>query len=413
MSAKSPHFQKKNNEGAASDEKHKSSESERHAKVSNEKNKSTERLNPNNTNLRKSTKTDELLPVKDLGVRHEKKDETLQRQKSQSNHKTKDEKHDRKEVFHRQKSQATGHHDKREDLRKSKSQNTGRPKEELLQRQKSQSDRKGEGYLRQKSHSDKDRQDSDHKEKGRHATERQKSHAPAKGKEEVKDGRSSNREQKSERCLNASQKHEQRTKNRSKSEDHSDPKMERRTSTSNPHAVTAASSSAGAPSVNVSTTQNSKCSGEKNRTKHEPPIEKENKRHTRPSISNQLKPKVSENCGNIDQKASADMHENKRVVFRRQQSQRSRHRSLSPMRQKIHEIIISKDDREDAKKNLKERSKSVGNQRQRLAPEFHYIHQKPVSHVPSSTLSTYRSQFYTDVMAQSCLKSLMDKNLKV
>lgn len=406
MSAKSPHFRKRHIDGTASDEKLKSSDNERPPKSTNEKQKSTEKLNTNNNNLRSSTEVEAPLPAKDSGVKREKKDEIFQRQKSQSNHKPKDEKHDRKEVLHRQKSQVAGHHDRKEDLHKSKGQSTTRPKEELLQRQKSQSDHRDEGLQRQKSHNEKERQDSYRKEKGRHAM---KSYARAKSKaEELKDGGSSNQEQKNDRYPNALQQNERRAKNRSKSEDHPDPKIERKTSVSNSQQVPATNSHEEAPSVNVS-----KGSGNKNYQKHEPQIETESKRHGRPSISKQVGPKLFESSGNVEKKASADMHENKRVIFCRQRSERSRHRSLSPPRQIIQENIIPKDDKKDAQKSLKERSKSVGHQRQRLAPEFHYVHQKPVSHVPSSTLSTYRSQFYTDVMAQSCLQSLMDKNLKI
>ncbi|KAL7476885.1 hypothetical protein ACHAW6_002714 [Cyclotella cf. meneghiniana] len=92
-----------------------------------------------------------------------------------------------------------------------------------------------------------------------------------------------------------------------------------------------------------------------------------------------------------------------------------RSRSLSPPPQMSRKATIagSKEevDEHDNRLSLKQRSKSVGHQfsrshRQRIGSEFHYVHRSSVNPTPVAAISTYRMEFYDEIEARSCVKSL-------
>jgi hypothetical protein len=407
--ANSPHFRKKN-EGS------KTCDGEKH-RATGEKTKSTERSNPNaNTNLRMSTKV-ELIPTKEGITKPHKKEEGLQRQKSQMD----DNKHEKKEGLQRQKSLNGGHREKREELHKQKSHGVLRSNEEHRVRQ-DKKEEKEEVLQRQKSQSEKQKRDTEHKEKGssnertsesqKEGVQRQKSQsAVSDGKKCDEKKRASSHEPKNEFRKSGSREgispNERAEKSRTKAKDCGETTSKHRTSLRQPQHN---SHEEEAPSINDSMLGKSSTkadSGEKKHSKSDPTKDgvRKSVKHMEKS---QMGTKISHGHNTDEKKANTNKQGNKRVAIRS--------RSLSPQRPRKTITADTKEAEGGHFKSLKERSKSVGHtmQRQRLPSEFYYVHQQPVSHVPkASTLSTYRSQFYDDVMAQSCLKSLVDKKLKI
>ena len=378
MAANSPHFRKKNESAKADHEKNHESN----------KLKSSER-----------SKKDVHSPVRE--GKHPPKDDLRQRQKSQDHNTNK---------LHKQKSQGTSgghHHDRKDELHKQKSQNAVRKegKDDSLPKQKSSSDRKEDVVLK-KSHSEKvkqqqnkslrtdDKRDRDHNDRG-----------------------PMHRDKK-----NNSQNNEE-DKNRSKSEAHPDMKLKRKSSTRNhPQHTTAAPASSKCteetPTIGASKSSTSKEDGGSSNKNAKDQPSKDNPKSSKLPQEKCQAANVKESQKNTEKKADIDQYVGKRVTIRRSAR---RIRSLSPPRQIIRKtsIPVTKNEEqgeENARsKTLKERSKSVGHPglRQRLDSGVQYIHEKPVSHVPKATLSSYRAQFYTDVMGQSCLQSLMHKNLQI
>ena len=416
--AKSPHFRKKN-DGSSSDNK---PTDDKHSKSTDDKHsKSTEKLNhAKSTNTKGSTKIEAPSPAKNGVTKPDKKVDMLQRQRSNSEHQTKSEKHERKDELKKQKSQNFDHHDRKDGVHKQKSRSDIKDrKDDLLQRPKDHGDRKAEGLQRQKSQSETqkkqpikpdEKRDSDHKERGsaherksdaqKHEVQRRPSkHLHERKTEEQKVGRSSTIEQKKEQRKDACQE-----KVSQHHEKDAEVKLRRKNSNRHPQHVAPASSGEGAPSV-----MNESMPGKSSTSK----VSSEKKEVEIDSSRKSMKQSVENSHLGTEKKVSTDRHPSKRVVIkRRTTTERTRPRSLSPHR-RMPRNNDTNDTKVDAHRNsLKERSKSVGHpqQRQRLAPELHYVHQQAVSRVPkSSTLSTYRSQFFDDVMAQSCLQSLMHK----
>ncbi|KAL3804151.1 hypothetical protein HJC23_013670 [Cyclotella cryptica] len=92
-----------------------------------------------------------------------------------------------------------------------------------------------------------------------------------------------------------------------------------------------------------------------------------------------------------------------------------RSRSLSPHRQMTRKATFGGAKEEvsenDNRGSLKQRSKSVGyqlsrSQRQRIGSKFHYVHRASVNPAPVAAISTYRMEFYDEIEARSCVKSL-------
>lgn len=423
--AKAPHFRKKNDGGNAA----KTTEREKHSKPSDEKKvkhvdekhlKSTERLNHAKTaDVRGSTRLEASPPAQDDGNKPEKKDEMKQRQKSHLEHHKKDEKHEKKSGLQRQKSHSGNPHDRKDDLCKQKSQSTGKEKkDETLRRQKSHVDKKTDGLQRQKSQSEThkkqsvqldEKRDSEHKDRGsghKNEIERQKS-------QEFRSSRSGEGEpQQSERA----------EKNRSRSEDNGvETKLKRKNSARHSHHKVLANSGEGATSVMNESMPGKSCTSKGSGEKKHAKVDITRKNTKSLEKSQILAAKTSQCQNSTEKKNNVDKQRGKRVLVNRRVTQptiKTRPRSLSPEGRPTRKTTISNNitkDEEDHWKSKKERSKSAGlpQQRQRVASEFHYVHQHPVPRVPKSSLSTYREKFYDDVMAQSCLKSLMDKNLKI
>lgn len=410
--ANAPHFRKKMNGNHKSSENEilKSGVNEKNTKNNDDRHTTNERVHDaSGTNLRSSTKVEVPLPAKSSEKKPDLNKKEESRQKNPSEHCNKDEKHGRKEGLPTQTSHNAGHHDRRDNLERQKSHNDAKSKkDELLQWQKSHDDRKTEELRRQKSQINKPKKQTDHHESAnvkkseseRHEVNRQKSQG-AMRQEEIGPSVGQKKEPHKGVSGEGILQHERAGKNRSNSEDRADVKLRRKNSSRRPPS-TEAKHGEEAPSImNESMPGKSSTSG-----------------------SGEKKHRHAEK-GHIDSKVSKSHSTPERnpknatkKVVKRQSTQRAR--SLSPQHKLTHKstTAVTKEEEGEAfhpKISLKERSKSVGHpqQRQRLAPEFHYVHQQPVSHLPKSTLSTYRSRFYDDVMAQSCLQSLMDKNLKV
>ena len=384
MAANSPHFRKKN-EGTKSDhEKHHESNKFR----SNER-----------------SKTDVPLPARE--GKHQQKDDLRQRQKSQD--------HDNK--LHKQKSQGNsgGHHrDRREELHNQKSKYALRKegKDDSFPKHKISGDGKEDGVLK-KSLSEKvkqqnkslradDKRDGEHKDRGLMHNDKNINAQSNEVHLQSKDG-----------------SHDKEDKYQSKSDAHPDMKLKRKPSAQNPHHTTIAptSSKCTDETPTVGASKSSREDGGSNKHAKEQPS-KDNWKLSKLPLENCQATDAKESQNNVEKKVKIDRHEGKKVTIRRPAR---RIRSLSPPRQIIRKTSIPVATREKLseenahRKALKERSKSVGNSglRQRLDCGLQYIHEKPVSHVPKATLSSYRSEFYNDVMAQSCLQSLMHKNLQI